>query len=169
MNRYVIFLLGALSSCGGKPAQPGDFSKFLPEVGKIIAPICTQENNGARYILTGVFKLPDSSTISDGKVDLDFYQKLDKDGKGEGRSLSVTVKTPGDINDIWSTAEDVKGKGFRTEEGTIAESALVIHTKNGDAKAGDLLQVTVQLDTITQFQSKEITACTISFVEAEKK
>lgn len=160
------FLLAA--SCGSKPAQPGDFSKFIPEVGKLIAPICTRENNGNRYTLEGVFKLS-GSTISDGRVDLDFYQRLDAENNGEGRSLPINVKTPGDINDIWATAEGVKGKGYLTEEGKISETALVIHTKDGDAKAGDALKVTVELETILQFQSKEVSACVFKFVEAEKK
>jgi hypothetical protein len=169
-HKTILVTLLLAASCGSKPAQPGDFTKFIPvKVGDQIAPICTKENSGNRYILEGVLKLPDSSSISDGKTNLDLYQKLNAEKEGEGPSLQVEVKTPGDINDIWASAEGVKGKGYNTEEGTISEEALIIHTKDGDVKAGDSLKVTVEIEVIKNFQTDAVSACLYKFVEAEKK
>ncbi len=158
-----------LAACTSKAAQPGDFKAFLPaNPGDRIPPICTVDNDGNRYTLAGVLKLPDASSISDGKTNLDFFQKLDAEKKGDGESFQVTVESPGDINDLWKTAEDVKGKGYNTKEGTIYEDSLVIHTSDGDAKAGDALQLTVELEAIKNFQTDAISACIVKFVDATK-
>jgi hypothetical protein len=158
-----------LVACSGKAAQPAEFSAFIPvKVGDQIPPICTADNDGNRYTLAGVFKLPDASSISDGKTNLDFYQKLNAAKEGDGQSFQVTVKSPGDINDLWKTAEDVKGKGYNTKEGTIYEDSLIIRTADGDAKAGDPLQLTVELEAVKNFQSDAITACMVNFVSATK-
>jgi hypothetical protein len=163
-------VLLVVTACSGKSVQPGDFALFnSTTVGEQIAPICTEANAGNRYTLDGVMKLPNSSSISDGKTTLDFYQKLNADKEGAGPAVQVEVKTPGDINDIWKTAEGVKGKGYNTQEGSISEDALVIHTTSGDAKAGDPLRLTVEIDVITNFQSKAVSGCTYKFVSAEKR
>jgi hypothetical protein len=165
----VLATIALLAACSGKSAQPGNFALFnSTTVGEQIAPICTKANDGNRYVLDGVMKLPNASSISDGKTTLEFYQKLNADKAGDGPAVQVDVTTPGDINDIWATAEGVKGKGYNTKEGTVSEDSLIIHTKDGDAKAGDPLHLTVEVSVVENFQTKAISACIYKFVSAEK-
>jgi hypothetical protein len=106
--------------------------------------------------------------FSDGRTSLYFYDRLDGNGRGTGKSISIDVAIPGDIDDLWATATGKKGSGFRSEKGKIDPDALRVRAKNGTATARDKIKLTFDVSAIKHFQTGEITTCTYRFAKAEK-
>jgi hypothetical protein len=167
----VVFLAFAwLPDCKGD-GEPGAFDKFLtpfPYKPGVHAEMCSNANDGKRFWLEGYMQLPTSLRISGGKTTLDFYARLDGNGRGAGRSISVDVTSPGDIDDLWASAKGKKSGGFRTQKAEIDPDALRIRAKNGEATARDRIKLTFDVAVIRHFQTNEVTACTHQFVRAEK-
>ena len=159
-----------LPDCKGEGA-PGSFEKFLtpfPYKPGAHAEMCSPGNDGKRFWLDGYLQLPNSLSISDGKTRLDFYARVDGNGKGAGRTISVDVTSPGDIDDLWASATGKKSSGFRSQKAQIDPDALRINAKNGVATARDKLRLTFDIAAIKQYQTGEITTCLHQFVKAER-
>jgi hypothetical protein len=162
------FLL--LSGCKGE-GEPGTFEKFLapaPYKPGVVEEVCSNSDDGKRFWLEGYLQLPSSARIEKGKTSLYFYNRIDGNGRGAGRSISIDVTSPGDIDDLWASATGKKGAGFRSQKAEIDPDALRIRAKNGEATARDRIKLTFDMTPIKHFQTNEITACTYQFVNAEK-
>ncbi len=167
----VVLVFSWLPDCKGPGEPGGSLEKFLtpfPYKPGVNAEACTRDTDGKRFWLDGYLQLPSSLSIRDGKTTLDFYVKLDGKGQGTGRSISVDVRTPGDIDDLWASATGKKGSGFRSQKGQIDPDALRINTTNGPASARDKIKLTFDISAIRHFQTGEITTCTYQFAKAEK-
>jgi hypothetical protein len=169
----VFMVLAAFSwlpDCKGD-GEPGAFEKFVtpfPYKPGEHAQMCSPASDGKRFWLDGYLQLPTSLSISDGKTRLDFYPRVDGNGKGTGRSISVDVTSPGDIDDLWASATGKKSSGFRSQKAEIDPNALRINAKNGVAGARDKLRVTFDVNAIKQYQTGQITTCLHQFVKAER-
>src|SRR5262245_28506649 len=163
----VLAAIAWLPDCKGEGVAGGSIDKFLtpvPYTQGVHAEACSKDNDGKRFWLDGYLQLPSSLSIRDGKTSLDFYAKVDGNGKGAGRSISVDVRTPGDIDDLWAAATGKRGSGFRSEKGQIDPDALRIRAKDGPATARDKIKLTFDVTAIRHFQTGEISTCTHEFV-----
>jgi len=159
-----------LLGCKGE-GEPGTFDKFLspvPYKPGVVEEMCSVANDGKRHWLEGYLQLPSSARIEKGKTSLYFYNRIDGNGRGAGRSISIDVTSPGDIDDLWASASGKKSGGFRTQKAEIDPDALRIRAKNGEATARDKIKLTFDTTVIKHFQTNAITACTYQFVKAEK-
>jgi hypothetical protein len=166
----LLLALPCLLGCKGE-GEPGTFEKFLapaPYKPGLVEEMCSGANDGKRYWLEGYLQLPSSARIEKGKTSLYFYDRIDGNGRGAGRSISIDVTSPGDIDDIWASATGKKPGGFRSQKAEIDPDALRIRAKNGEATARDKIKLTFDITPIRQFQTNEITACTYQFVKADK-
>ena len=166
----VLAAIAWLPDCKGEGA-PGTFEKFLPPLPYkpgIFEEMCTSDNDGKRFWIDGYLQLPSSLSISDGKTRLDFFARIDGNGRGSGRSISVDVTSPGDIDDLWASAMGKKSAGFRSQKAQIDPDALRINAKNGVATARDKIKLTFDVSAIRHFQTGAITACLYQFARAEK-
>jgi hypothetical protein len=166
----VLAAIAWLPDCKGEGA-PGTFEKFLPPLPYkpgVFEEMCTSDNDGKRFWVDGYLQLPSSLSISDGKTRLDFFARIDSNGRGTGRSISVDVSSPGDIDDLWASATGKKSAGFRSQKAQIDPDALRINAKNGVATARDKIKLTFDISAIRHFQTGAITACLYQFARAEK-
>jgi hypothetical protein len=160
-----------LPDCKGEGAPGGSIEKFLapfPYKLGANAEVCINANDGRRFWLDGYLQLPSSLSIRDGRTSLDFYTKVDGKGRGAGRSITVGVTSPGNIDDLWASATGKKGAGFRSEKAQIDPEALRINAANGVATARDRIKLTFDMATVKQYQTGEISTCAYHFVKAEK-
>jgi hypothetical protein len=167
----VVLAFSWLPDCKGEGDPGGSIDKFVapfPYKQGVHALMCSTANDGRRYWLDGYLQLPSNLSISDGKTSLYFYDRLDGNGRGTGKSISIDVTTPGDIDDLWASATGKKGSGFRSEKGQIGPDALRVRTKNGPATARDKIKLTFDVTAIKHFQTGEITTCTYRLAKAEK-
>jgi hypothetical protein len=173
MRSVGVLLLAAIAwlpDCKGEGA-PGSFEKFLtpfPYKPGVFEEMCSRDSDGKRFWLDGYLQLPSSLSISEGKTRLDFYARVEGNGRGAGRSISVDVTSPGDIDDLWASATGKKSSGFRSQKAQIEPEALRINAKNGVATARDKIKLTFDISTIRHFQTGDITACLYQFAKAEK-
>jgi len=163
---FVVF--PCLIGCGKGDGAPGAFEKFLPLAGGVREEMCADATDGKRYWLEGYLQLPRSFSIDKGKASLDFFARVDGNFRGAGRSMRVDVTTPGDIDDLWASAEGKKLAGFRREQAKIDNDALRIRVKDGSATARDKIKLTFDVNAVRNYLTKEITACLYPFVRAEK-
>lgn len=168
----LLVMLALLPDCKGEGAA-GSFDKFIapfppPATGSRLAEMCTVANDGKRFWLNGYLQLPSNLSIDKGKTRLDFYERVDSAGRGTGRSVSVDVTSPGDVDDLWATATGKKSAGFRSQKAQIDPDAFRINTKSGVATARDKIKLTFDVSAIKQFQTGEITACLYQLVKSEK-
>ena len=167
----VVLVFSWLPDCKGEGAS-GTFEKFLtvfppPETGRRIEEMCSAANDGKRFWLEGYLQLPSSISISGGKTRLEFYARIDGNGRGSGRSISVNVRSPGDIDDLWASATAKKSGGYRSQKGTIDPDALRIRAKNGAATPRDKIKLTFDIEGIN-LQDERMATCRYNLVRAEK-
>jgi hypothetical protein len=167
----VVLVFSFLPDCKGEGDPGGAIEKFLapfPYKPGVHAEMCSRANDGKRYWLDGYLQIPSSLSIRDGMTTLDFYVRLDGNGRGTGRSISIDVASPGDIDDLWASATGKRGSGFRSQKAQIDPDALRIRTKNGPATAQNKIKLMFDVNTIRHFQTGEVTTCTYRFAKAEK-
>jgi hypothetical protein len=160
-----------LPDCKGEGA-PGTFEKFLavfppPVTGRSIEEMCSAANDGKRFWLDGYLQLPTSISISGGKTRLDLYSRIDGNGRGSGRPIGISVRSPGDIDDLWATASNKKSIGYRGRKGEIDPDALRIRATNGAATPRDKIKLTFDVEGIN-LQDEKMATCRYHFVKAEK-
>lgn len=179
----VVFLaFASLPDCKGE-GEPGTFEKFLTPLvttdqistgsnPRRLEEMCTAANDGKRFWFAGYLQLPKDIRIEGGKTSLYFYHRVDGTGQGAGRSISINVTSPGDIEDLWKSATEKRLKGARTQTAKIDPDALRIRAKNGEATARDKIKLTfdiVALPPVMFFETrKEPAVCDYQFVMAEK-
>ena len=176
----VALVFSWLPDCKGE-GEPGEsLKKFLTPsptfTGKGITPgfaeMCTTSNAGKRYWLEGYLQLPTSISIREGRADLSFYARIDADGRGTGDRITIYVRSPGDIDDLWASATDKKTtyrvRGSRSESAQIDPDALSIRTKTGAATTRDKIKLSFDIVATYHFQSGELYACQYHFAKAEK-
>lgn len=162
MNLRLVLGSLLLIACGKKDAKEEPFANFLAPVGAQIWPACTSENDGKRFLVHGYVRPQSTTTVEDGKVNLDFYEKPN----GEGRSFPVEMKEGKHVR--FETA-DAKKKFFGGSMGTSASLVgVTLVTNKGDAKLDEKVGVIVEQKVLTKFQSKEISACTLTVDEITK-
>src|SRR5215470_2060448 len=128
MTRKMGILLLALpwlAGCKGE-GDPGTFEKFISSKPGVVEEMCSVANDGKRHWLEGYLQLPSSARIEKGKTSLYFYNRIDGNGRGAGRSISIDVTSPGDIEDLWASATGKTPGGFRTQKAEIDPNALRI-------------------------------------------
>jgi len=127
---------------------------------------------GKRYWLEGYLQLPGSVSIRDGRADLSFYAQIDTNGRGTGDRITIYVRSPGDIDDLWASATSRKTtygvRGSRKESAQIDPDALRIRAKNGAASARDKIKLTFDVEATRHFQTGELYSCSYHFARAEK-
>jgi hypothetical protein len=165
-------MLALLPDCKGEGVA-GSFEKFIapfppPATGSRLPEMCTAANDGKRFWLDGYLQLPNSISINKGKTSLNFYERIDGTGRGAGRSLTIDVTSPGDIDDLWAAATGKKSAGFRSQKAQIDPEALRINTIKGVATARDKIKLTFDISAIKHFQTGEITICLYQLVKSEK-
>jgi hypothetical protein len=164
MIRRLVVLLSALpllAGCKGEGA-PGAFEKFLPPIGVAgaLEEMCSDANDGKRFWLEGHLQVPTSGvTILGKKTNLAFYARLDGNGRGAGRSISINVTSPGDIDDLRAVT---KGR-----HGEFDPDDLRIRTTNGTATPRDRIKLTFDLGALN-LNDKRLATCAYQFVKAEK-
>lgn len=161
--RLTFFLL--LVGCKAAPVATS-YEQFSAPVGEQIPPGCTKAADGKRFTLEGSLHFGETISI-DEKDFVDLVLSPAADGKRRG--VTVSVKTGRDIDDLGAQMQQVKTAGFRRTEGALPLDALRIHTTDGLATPGDVLKVTFEVEAITHFQTHEVTACVLHFVEATKR
>jgi hypothetical protein len=181
----VVLAFSWLPDCKGE-GERGSFEKFLRPVPTAATgskewheqikerrqeEMCSEANDGKRYWLEGYLQLPRNIQIKNGRTDLEFYAQIEGNGQGKGRSISIDVSTPGDIEDLMAAATGKKYRGRQTT-GQIDADALRIRTTNGVATARDKIKLTVDVVGLPQrnfpFESRQLAACDYRFVKAEK-
>jgi len=176
----VALVFSWLPDCKGE-GEPGEsLKKFLTPsptfTGKGITPgfaeMCTTSNAGKRYWLEGYLQLPTSISIREGRADLGFYAKIDANGRGTGDWITMYVRSPGDIEDLWASATSKKTRygirGSRSDSAEIDPDALRIRTTNGAATARDKIKLAFDIDATYHFQTGELYSCSYYFAKAEK-
>jgi hypothetical protein len=176
----VVLVFSWLPDCKGEGEPGGELKKFVAPrptfaPGRIIpglAEMCTTSNAGKRYWLEGYLQLPSSISIREGRARLTFYARTDGNGRGTGEQITVSVRAPGDIDDLWASATAKKTtygiRGSRSQSAQIGPDALRIHTKNGAATARDKIKLTFDIEATYHFQTGELTDCHYHFAKAEK-
>ena len=172
----VVLVFSWLPDCKGEGEPGGSLGKFVAPsptfTDKGIAPgfaeMCSASTAGKRFWLEGYLQLPSSISIREGTADLNFYDRIDAKGQGAGRSITIYVRSPGDIDDLWASATGKKGSGFRSQKAQIDPDALRVRAKNGAATARDKIKLAFDIEAIKHFQTGEITTCTYHFAKAEK-
>lgn len=119
----------------------------------------------------GLLQLPSSISIREGRTSLDVYARIDGSGRGAGKSISIEVTSPGDIDDLWASATGKKtsyGCRSRSQSAQIDPDALRVRTKNGPATARDKIKLAFDITPTWHFQTGELYACRFHFARAEK-
>lgn len=157
-----LWMLGCVVLAGCKPAPVATrYEAWVPPVGQLIPPGCTKDADGKRYRLEG--KLDFGSSIElDEKHDVDLELKPMNDARG----VQLKVREGRDIDELSSQMKDVKQKAYLLREGRLPPDALRIHTTSGTVPGGSRVTVVFEVETITHFQTHEVTACVLRFVEA---
>jgi hypothetical protein len=167
----VVLVFSWLPDCKGE-GEPGSFEKFISPSPAAFAEICSKATVGKRFWLEGYLQLPSSISIRQGSTSLNFYARIDANGRGSGRSINIEVKSPGDIDDLWASATDKKttSSGFRSrnQSAQIDPEALRIRTRNGGATARDKIKLAIDITPTWHFQTGELWACRFHFARAEK-
>jgi hypothetical protein len=136
------------------------------------AEMCTNANAGKRYWLEGYLQLSSSISIRDGRADLQFYDRIDANGRGTGDRITIYARSPGDIDDLWASATSRKTtyavRGSRKESAQVDDDALRIRTKNGAATARDRIKLAFDIEVTKHFQTGEVYSCSYNFARAEK-
>ena len=176
----VVLVFSWLPDCKGEGEPGGSLKKFVTPSptftpGRIIpgfAEMCTNTNAGKRYWLEGYLQLPSSISIREGGANLSFYARIDAEGRGTGDSITIYVRSPGDIDDLWASATDKKTtyrvRGSRSESAQIDPDALRIRTKTAAATARDKIKLAFDIEATYHFQTGELYACQYHFAKAEK-
>jgi len=179
---FVFLVFSWLPDCKGE-GEPGAFEKFLTPVvtaeqissrsnPRRFEEMCTAANDGKRFWLAGYLQLPRDIRIEGGKTSLYFYNRVDGNGQGAGRPISINVTSPGDIDDLWGTATEKRLKGARAQTAKIDPDALRIRAKNGAATARDMIKLTFDITALPPvmfFETRnELAICDYQFVMAEK-
>jgi hypothetical protein len=170
----VVLAFSWLPDCKGEGEPGGAVKKFVlsSSAKGWSAEMCTNATAGKRYWLEGYLQLPSSISIREGKADLTFYAGIDAKGRGTGDSITIYVRSPGDIDDLWASATSKKTtyavRGSRKESAQIDPDALRIHAKNGAASARDKIKLTFDIEATWHFQTGELYTCSYHFARAEK-
>jgi hypothetical protein len=169
----IVLLAGpCLLGCTGEGA-PGSFEKFTR------FEMCAASTDGGRFSfegfkrfwfedhkrfwLKGYMLLPISFSVEGGRTTLDFYAQIDGDGRGVGRPVSITVFSPGDIDDLRASMTDSVKFGRRSpRQGKIDPDALRIRALNGTATPRDKIKLTFDVVANDGYWS-----CKYRFVKAE--
>ena len=167
----VVLVFSWLPDCKGD-GEPGSFEKFVSPTPAAFAEMCSTSNVEKRFWLEGYLQLPSSISISEGRTSLNFYARVDGNGRGAGRSFSIEVTSPGDIDDLWASATAKKttygGYRSRSESAQIDPDALRIRAKDGRATARDKIKLTFDITPTWHFQTGELYVCRYHFAKAEK-
>jgi hypothetical protein len=167
----VVLVFSWLPDCKGE-GEPGSFEKFISPTPAAFAEMCSKEHVGKRFWLEGYLQLPSSISIREGRTSLNFYARIDGSGRGSGRSISIEVSAPGDIDDLWASATGKKTtygiRGSRSQSAQIDPDALRIRTRNGAATARDKIKLAFDITPTWHFQTGELYACRFHFARAEK-
>jgi hypothetical protein len=167
----VVLVFSWLPDCKGE-GEPGTFEKFVSPTPAAFAEMCSTSNVGKRFWLEGYLQLPSSISIREGRTDLDLYARVDRSGRGAGRSISIEVTSPGNIDDLWASATGKKTtygiRGSRSDSAQIDPDALRIRTKNGAATARDRIKLTFDITPTWHFQTGELYACRYHFRQSGK-
>src|SRR5215510_15311059 len=165
----VVLVFTWLPDCKGE-GEPGDSVKTFVLTSSAkgwSAEMCTNANAGKRYWLEGYLQLPSSISIREGRADLSFYARIDANGRGTGDWITIYVRSPGDIDDLWASATDKKTtyrvRSSRSESGQIDPDALRIRTKIGAATARDKSKLAFDIEATYHFQTGELYACQYHF------
>jgi hypothetical protein len=170
----VVLVFSWLPDCKGEGEPGGSVKKFVlaSSAKGWSAEMCTNATAGKRYWLEGYLQLPTSISIRDGKADLSFYDRIDASGRGTGDRITIYVRSPGDIDDLWASATSKKTsygiRGSRKESAQIGPDALRIRTKNGAATARDKIKLAFDIVPTWHFQTGELYTCGYHFARAEK-
>lgn len=170
----VVLVFSWLPDCKGEGEPGGSVKKFvLTGAAKgWSAEMCTNATAGKRYWLEGYLQLSSSISIRDGKADLSFYDRIDANGRGTGDRITIYVRSPGDIDDLWASATSRKTtygiRGSRKESAQIDPDALRIRAKNGAATARDKIKLAFDVTPTWHFQTGELYSCSYHFARAEK-
>ena len=170
----VVLVFSWLPDCKGEGEPGGSVKKFvLTSAAKgWSAEMCTEANAGKRYWLEGYLQLSSSMSIRDGRANLTFYGRMDGNGRGVGDQIAISVRSPGDIDDLWGAATSRKTtygiRGSRKELAEIDPDGLRIRTKNGAATARDKIKLTFDIEATRHFQTGELYNCNYHFAKAEK-
>lgn len=148
--------IGLLVGVGGwgcsKEAAPGNLADFHATPGQREAE-CTKDNDGKRFRVEGYLKLRDTTSVDEKNklATLDLVDDREQQKAWVGVDLKVGKHIDFDLG-------KAKADGYRRTSAAI--EGLSLHADNGDAKLADKLAVTFDVNVITQFQTKEISACT---------
>ena len=162
---FVVALSLSVSACG-QSATPIGFDPLRTAPGQIIAPLCTADNDGKRFILPGFLQPRASMTSKKGVVDFDFFEKLDANGQGGGASIIVDVIEGKHVKlDIEQSKKAFKGGQMITQS---VVGSVTLLTTDCDAKITDKVNLVFDQQVIKHFQTKAITACTLTVAELRK-
>jgi hypothetical protein len=170
----VVLVFSWLPDCKGEGEPGGSVKKFVmtSSAKGWSAEMCTNAAAGRRYWLEGYLQLPSSISIRDGKADTSAYAQIDPTGRGTGDRITIYVRSPGDIDDLWASATSQKTtygvRGSRKESAQIDPDALRIRTKNGAATARDKIKLAFDIEATRHFQTGELYSCSYHFAKAEK-
>jgi len=170
----VVLVFSWLPDCKGEGEPGGSVKRFVvtSSAKGWSAEMCINANADKRYWLEGYLQLPSSISIRDGRANLSFYPQIDANGRGTGDSITIYVRSPGDIDDLWASATSRKAtygvRGSRKESAEIDPDALRIRTKNGAATARDKIKVAFDIEATRHFQTGELYSCNYHFAKAEK-
>ena len=149
----LVVLLGVFGSGCSKAAVPAKLTDFYATPGQREA-ACTKDNDGKRFVVDGAYlKLRDTTNV-DEKNQLATLDLVD-DREHQKAWVGVDLKVGKHIDFDLGRA---KADGYRRTSAAI--EGLRLHADNGDATLTDKLAVTFDVNVITHFQTKEITACT---------
>lgn len=165
----VVLIFSWLPDCKGE-GTPATFEKFLSRGGLGSEEMCSAANDGKRFWVEGYLQLPSSLSISSGRTSLDFYARIDGNGRGSGRSISIDVTSPGNIDDLWASATGKKSVAYRSQQAQIDPDALRIRARNGVATARDRIKLSLDIERKNPLnaQDKFPATCWYHFARAEK-
>jgi hypothetical protein len=167
----VVLVFSWLPDCKGV-GEPGTFEKFVSPTPAVFAEMCSTSNVGKRFWLEGYLQLPSSISIREGRTSLNFFARVDGSGRGAGKSIPIEVTSPGDIDDLWTSATGKKttygGYRSRSESAQIGPDALRVRAKNGAATDRDKIKLAFDITPTWHFQTGELYVCRYHFAKAEK-
>lgn len=163
MRLHITSLLLLLLPGCAKEARPEKVENLVAPIGQSIGPLCKPDNDGARFLVRGYLRLPSTVKIEGDKLDLELYGRVDGQGDGDGRSLSIELREGKHIE--FDTA-DVKSTFFAGRSGSKGRiTGVRLRTRQGPAPIDGEVAVTLEQKVIQNVMTKATSGCTLSVVD----
>lgn len=161
----VLSLVAGVAACKKAPTS-STVAALVAPVGQVVGPTCTVDNDGARYLVRGFVRLPPEVKVENDKLTLELYEKLEADGRGAGRALTIDLVEGKHIE--FDTA-DVRARFVVRGSGTEGRiTGVRLRTAGGPVGLDTEVGVVLTQKVLTGFQSKEVTGCVLSVDEIVK-